>query len=66
MKELDHKIYAAGINFLEFNISQGTPPKEIYFFESPIDLLSYWSLNKKMRVGADLQGTRNLNNKGKS
>ncbi|MEH7809781.1 MULTISPECIES: DUF3991 and TOPRIM domain-containing protein [Bacillus] len=30
-----------------FNISLGTP-KEIYFFESPIDLLSYWSLNKKM------------------
>ncbi|OJT66876.1 hypothetical protein BFP46_22725 [Bacillus licheniformis] len=30
-----------------FNISLGTPQK-LYFFESPIDLLSYWSMNKEM------------------
>lgn len=30
-----------------FNISLGVP-KSLYFFEAPIDLLSYWSLNKNL------------------
>ncbi|MED1738136.1 DUF3991 domain-containing protein [Bacillus swezeyi] len=30
-----------------FNISLGLPRK-LYFFESPIDLLSYWSMNKEL------------------
>lgn len=31
-----------------FNVSLGLP-KSLYFFESPIDLLSYWSLNKNLK-----------------
>ncbi|MDR2833090.1 MAG: DUF3991 and toprim domain-containing protein [Streptococcaceae bacterium] len=31
-----------------FNVSIGNPDK-LYIFESPIDLLSYWSLNKEIR-----------------
>lgn len=30
-----------------FNVTLGEP-KSIYFFESPIDLMSYWSLNKSL------------------
>lgn len=30
-----------------FNVSLGVP-KAIYFFEAPIDLLSYWSMNKNL------------------
>lgn len=31
-------------NYYGFNVSLGKP-KDLFFFESPIDLLSYWSLN---------------------
>ncbi|MCE4051667.1 DUF3991 and TOPRIM domain-containing protein [Bacillus sp. Au-Bac7] len=31
-----------------FNVSLGVP-KAIYFFEAPIDLLSYWSMNKDLK-----------------
>ena len=31
-----------------FNVTLGTP-KELYVFEAPIDLLSYWTLNKDLK-----------------
>lgn len=31
-----------------FNVTLGTP-KALYFFEAPVDLLSYWSMNKELK-----------------
>lgn len=37
-----------------FNVNLGRQPKAIYFFQTPEDLLSYWSLNKDVLQEATL------------